>query len=58
MKLALEVRGLDAGVLAWPMGPNGKENAGKFQSWFAGQIDAAGHVAIEPLKVTARSLSS
>lgn len=57
MKLALEVRGLDAGALAWPMGPKLSGNARKFQSWFTSQIDPAGHVAIEPQKVPARSSS-
>lgn len=57
MKLALQVRGLDAGVLAWPMGPKLDAGARKFQHWFASQIDFSGRVAIEPLKTPVRSAS-
>ncbi len=38
MKLALQVRGLEMGCLAWPMGPNLCQKAQKFQDWFAEQI--------------------
>jgi dihydrodipicolinate synthase/N-acetylneuraminate lyase len=40
IKLALQVRGLEMGSLAWPMGPNLCQEAQKFQDWFAGQIAA------------------
>jgi 4-hydroxy-tetrahydrodipicolinate synthase len=40
MKLALQVRGLDMGDLAWPMGSKLAKNARKFQDWFSGQIPA------------------
>ena len=38
MKLALQVRGLERGCLAWPMGPNLCQKAQEFQDWFARQI--------------------
>lgn len=38
MKLALQVRGLETGQLAWPMGPNLHRKAREFQEWFAEQI--------------------
>jgi 4-hydroxy-tetrahydrodipicolinate synthase len=37
MKLTLQVRGLDMGELAWPMGTKLCQRAQKFQDWFAGQ---------------------
>jgi 4-hydroxy-tetrahydrodipicolinate synthase len=40
IKLALQVRGLDTGGMAWPMGPNLCQKAQEFQDWFAGQIPA------------------
>jgi len=40
MKLALQVRGLDMGALAWPMGSKLCQKAQKFQDWFSGQIAA------------------
>jgi len=39
-KLALQVRGLDMGALAWPMGSKLCRKAQKFQDWLAGQIAA------------------
>jgi 4-hydroxy-tetrahydrodipicolinate synthase len=33
-KLALQVRGLDMGSLAWPMGPHLLQKAREFQAWF------------------------
>jgi 4-hydroxy-tetrahydrodipicolinate synthase len=38
MKLVLQVRGLDMGALAWPMGSRLCQRAQRFQDWFAGQI--------------------
>jgi 4-hydroxy-tetrahydrodipicolinate synthase len=46
VKLALQVRGLEMGSLAWPMGPNLRQKAQEFQNWFAGQIPT--HVAASP----------
>ena len=40
IKLALQVRGLDMGALAWPMGSKLCRKAQKFQGWLAGQIAA------------------
>jgi dihydrodipicolinate synthase/N-acetylneuraminate lyase len=40
MKLALQVRSLEMGFLAWPMGTKFRQKAQKFQDWFAGQIAA------------------
>jgi len=37
-KLALRVRGLEIGSLAWPMGSHLRQRAQEFQDWFAGQI--------------------
>jgi 4-hydroxy-tetrahydrodipicolinate synthase len=54
MKLTLQVRGLDAGALAWPMGSRLRQKAQAFKDWFAGQVDSSGHLAIAPLKVSAR----
>jgi 4-hydroxy-tetrahydrodipicolinate synthase len=39
-KLALQVRGLEMGSLAWPMGSKLCQTAQKFQHWFAGQTAA------------------
>ncbi|MGO8815719.1 MAG: dihydrodipicolinate synthase family protein [Terriglobia bacterium] len=38
VKLALQVRGLDGGVLAWPLSPALSEKARAFQDWLTGQI--------------------
>jgi 4-hydroxy-tetrahydrodipicolinate synthase len=40
VKLALQVRGLEMGPMAWPMGPSLRQEAQAFQDWFAGQIAA------------------
>jgi len=40
MKLALQVRGLEMGSLAWPMGPDLSRKARNFQDWLVGQITA------------------
>jgi 4-hydroxy-tetrahydrodipicolinate synthase len=48
MKLALQVRGLDMGALAWPMGSKLYQKARKFQDWFAGQIPAYETAAATP----------
>jgi len=37
-KLALRVRGLEIGSLAWPMGSHLRQKAQEFQDWLAGQI--------------------
>jgi len=37
-KLALKVRGLEIGSLAWPMGSHLRQKAQEFQDWFAGKI--------------------
>ena len=39
-KLTLQVRGVDMGTLAWPMGEKISQKSQKFQEWFAGQIAA------------------
>ena len=39
-KLALQVRGVDIGTLAWPVVPNLGENIRAFQDWLTGQIPA------------------
>ncbi len=46
MKLSLQVRGLDVGTLAWPMGSKLYQKVQKFQDWFAGQIGSLDHLAI------------
>jgi 4-hydroxy-tetrahydrodipicolinate synthase len=51
MKLALQVRGLEMGSLAWPMGTKLCQKAEKFQDWFAGQI--ASYEAATPNAVQA-----
>jgi 4-hydroxy-tetrahydrodipicolinate synthase len=38
VKLALQARGLDGGVLAWPPGPALSQKARAFQDWLTGQI--------------------
>lgn len=40
IKLALQVRGLEMGSLAWPMSANLRRKAHSFQDWLAGQIAA------------------
>jgi len=40
LKLAMQVRGLDTGSMAWPMGPNLRQKAQDFHNWFASQIAA------------------
>jgi len=50
MKLALQVRGLDMGDLAWPMGAKLRQNAAKFQDWFAGQIASYETATATPAK--------
>lgn len=55
VKLAQQVQGLDVGTLAWPMGPKFQQKAQRFQDWFRLQMDAAGHLAMGPLKAPVRS---
>ncbi len=50
MKLALQVRGLDMGDLAWPMGAKLRQNARKFQEWFAGQVASYDTATATPAK--------
>ncbi len=50
MKFALQVRGLDTGTLAWPMGPDLRQKAENFQKWFAGQIPAYESFTSAPAK--------
>ncbi len=52
MKLALQVRGLDMGTFAWPMGPSLRERAWEFQNWFTGQ--AASYEAVAPTPAGAK----
>ena len=58
MKLSLQVRGVDVGTLAWPMGPKLRQKAQEFEKWFTTQVDSSGHLASSPAKASARSLSS
>jgi dihydrodipicolinate synthase/N-acetylneuraminate lyase len=50
IKLALQVRGLDMGTLAWPMGPELRRKAQDFQTWFADQIRTYESVPSAPAK--------
>ncbi|MGO8789116.1 MAG: dihydrodipicolinate synthase family protein [Terriglobia bacterium] len=38
VKLALQVRGVEIGTWAWPMGSSLSQRARAFQDWFAGQV--------------------
>jgi 4-hydroxy-tetrahydrodipicolinate synthase len=49
-KLALKVRGLEAGSLAWPMGSRLRQEAQLFQDWFAGQIAASDAAIPTPVR--------
>ncbi len=50
-KLALRVRGLEIGSLAWPMGSHLRREAQEFQGWFAGQIATYQAAGPTPVRV-------